>query len=92
MFKILDKGHLRFDIFIFEDIITKMNKVQRIIDIKVKKNSRKMLGCIHLSDTLTKMNVTKVESTIYIYDTQGSLVNSFAQLKKRLYLLILIIN
>ena len=82
MFKILGKNHPRFGISISEDIIAKMSEVQRRIDRTGEKNPREMLGRIHSSDTLAKMCVAKGGGTIYVYDTQGSLINTFCSARK----------
>lgn len=41
-----------------------------------------MLGLNHSPDTLVKMSLAKGGGTIYIYDTHGSLVNSFHSARK----------
>lgn len=39
-------------------------------------------GKTHCTETITKMSVAKGGGTIYIYDTQGTLVNSFSSARK----------
>jgi hypothetical protein len=51
-----------------------------------------MLVRTHTPDTLVKMSIVKGGSIIYVYNIQGSLVNTLILLEKRQYFLILIIK
>jgi len=82
MFGIIGENHPRFGIFLSADIIANMSKAQKSIDRTGQKNPRGMLGRIHTSDTLAKMSIAKGVGTIFVYDTQGSLVNTFISARK----------
>jgi hypothetical protein len=43
-----------------------------------------MLVCTHTPDTLVKMSIVKGGGIIYVYNTQGSLVNTFSSARKAL--------
>jgi group I intron endonuclease len=82
IFGITGENHPRFGISISNDTIAKMGKAQRRIDRTGDNYPRKMLGRTHTPDTLAKMSVAKGRGIIYVYDTQGSLVNTFSSTRK----------
>lgn len=47
-----------------------------------KNHSRGFLGKIHSPETIMKISTSKGGSSIYVYDTQGTLVNSFSSARK----------
>jgi len=76
------ENHPRFGISLTDNVITNMKEAQKKIDRTGIKNPRGMLGLNHSPDTLVKMSLAKGGGTIYIYDTHGSLVNSFHSARK----------
>jgi len=45
-------------------------------------DKKPMFGKTHTIETVTKMSVTKGGGTIFVYNTNGSLVNSFCSARK----------
>lgn len=82
MFGKTGENHPRFGISLTDNIIANMKEAQKKIDRTGIKNPRGMLGHTHSPDTLVKMSLAKGGGIIYIYDTHGSLVNSFYSARK----------
>lgn len=50
--------------------------------LKGDNHPRGFLGKSHSAETLTRMSIAKGAGTIYVYDSQGSLVNTFSSARE----------
>jgi group I intron endonuclease len=80
MFGITGKDHPRFGISLSDDIINNMSEAQKKVDRTGGNNP--MYGKQHCSETIAKMSIVKGGGIIYVYDLQGSLINSFSSARK----------
>lgn len=82
MYGVTGENHPRFGISLSEEVIANMREAQSKIDRTGLKNSRGMLGRKHSSETVSKQSIAKGGGTIYVYDSQGLLVNTFSSARK----------